>query len=129
MTITKNESTWAMIAHLSNLLNLVTGVLGPVVAIVIYFSYRDKSKYVANQAMQSFIFQLISVIFAGILAVIAWIVTSILSIIIIGICLIPFASILTLIPIAAMAYSIYAAVETAAARPFQYFLIGKWIEN
>jgi uncharacterized Tic20 family protein len=128
MEVTKTECNWAMTAHLSNLLNLITGFLGPVVAIVIYFSYRDKSRYVAKQSLQSFIFQLVTVFFAGILAVIAWIVTSILSFIIIGICLIPFAAILTLIPVAAMAYSIYAAIQTSSGQPFQYAIIGKWID-
>ena len=128
MEITKNECNWAMVAHLSNLLNLITGFLGPVVAIVIYFSYRDKSRYIANQSLQSFIFQLVFVIFSGVLAVIAWVVTSILSFLLIGICLIPFASILTLIPIVAMAYSLYAAIQTSSGHPFRYLLIGKWIE-
>ena len=128
MEITKNESSWAMIAHLSNLINLITGFLGPVIAIVIYFSYRDKSKYVANQALQSFIFQLVFVIFASVLAVIGWIVTGILSAILIGLCLIPFAGILSLIPLVAMGYSIYAAIQTSSGLPFKYPLIGNWIE-
>ena len=128
MQVSKNESTWAMIAHLSNLINLITGFLGPVVAIVIYFSYRDKSKYVANQALQSFIFQLVFVIFSSILAVIGWIVTGVLSAILIGLCLIPFAGILSLIPLVAMGYSIYAAVQTSSGLAFQYPLIGSWIE-
>ena len=54
-----DERTWALLAHLSILINLFTGVLGPVAALVIYLVYKDRSRYVAYQAMQSFIFQLI----------------------------------------------------------------------
>ncbi len=48
-----------MLAHLSILANLVTGLLGPVIALVIYLALKDRSRYVAEQAMQSFIFQLV----------------------------------------------------------------------
>ncbi len=47
-----------MLAHLSILINLFTGVLGPVAALIIYLVYKDRSRYVAYQAMQSFIYQL-----------------------------------------------------------------------
>jgi len=53
------ERTWAMLAHLSVLVNLFTGVLGPVVALVIYLVFLPRSKYVAYHAMQSFLFQLV----------------------------------------------------------------------
>ena len=129
MPYTKEETTWAMLAHLTNLINLVTGFLGPVIAIVIYFSFRDRSKYVSNQAMQSFVFQMIAVIFFGILAVIAWIVTGLLSMVLVGICLIPFAILITLVPLASMIYSIIAAVQTSAGKPFQYAVIGSWIKE
>jgi uncharacterized protein len=128
MQVTKNESNWAMMAHLSSLINLVTGFLGPVVAIIIYFSYRDQSKYVANQALQSFIFQIIFVIFGEILVAIAWTITGILSVIVIGICLIPFAIILSIIPLAAIFYSIYAAIQASSGLPFKYPLIGNWVD-
>ena len=39
MELSKDETTWAMIAHLSNLVNLITGVLGPVIAIIIYLHF------------------------------------------------------------------------------------------
>jgi uncharacterized Tic20 family protein len=129
MEITKDETTWAMLAHLSNLVNLVTGVLGPVIAIIIYFSYRDRSKYVSHQAMQSFVYQMITVVFCGFLAVAAWIVTGLLSIVLVGICLIPFATILTIIPLLGMVYSVIAAVETSAGKHFHYPIIGNWMKD
>ena len=51
-----DERTWAMLAHLSVLLNLVTGFLGIVAALVIYLVYKNRSRYVAYQSMQSFVF-------------------------------------------------------------------------
>ena len=54
-----DERTWAMLAHLSVLVNLFTGVLGPVVALIIYLMFANRSKYVAYHAMQSFLFQLV----------------------------------------------------------------------
>jgi hypothetical protein len=53
------DRTWSMLAHLSVLLNLVTGVLGPIVALIIYLVYKDRSRYIAYQSMQSFVFQAI----------------------------------------------------------------------
>lgn len=35
---TGDEKTWSVLAHLSMLLNLVTGFLGPVAAFVVYLS-------------------------------------------------------------------------------------------
>jgi uncharacterized Tic20 family protein len=48
-----------MLAHLSVLLNLVTGFLGVGAALVVYLVYKDRSRYVAYQAMQAFLMQLI----------------------------------------------------------------------
>ncbi len=64
----------AMFAHLSILLNLVTGFLGLVPALIIYFAYKDRSRYVAYQSLQAVIFQLVyffgAVILAGIVAIV-----------------------------------------------------------
>jgi uncharacterized Tic20 family protein len=55
----QDERQWAMISHLSVLLNLVTGILGPVVPLILYLSYKDRSRYVAYQSLQALIFQLV----------------------------------------------------------------------
>ena len=46
------ERMWAMLAHLSVLINLVTGAFGPIVALIIYLVYKDRSRYVAYQSLQ-----------------------------------------------------------------------------
>ena len=48
------ERTWSMVSHLSILANLVTGFLGPVIPLVIYLAFKDRSRYVAFQSMQAF---------------------------------------------------------------------------
>jgi uncharacterized protein len=129
MTTTSDERTWAMIAHLSVLINLFTGILGPVVAIIIYYSYKDKSRYVAYQALQSFLLQLIVWVGGGAIIGVIWVITGLLSLVLVGLCLIPFAIVLSLVPVVAPFYGIYAAVETSQGKDFRYWLIGDWVRG
>jgi uncharacterized protein len=124
-----DERTWAMLAHLSTLINLVSGILGPVAALVIYLSYKDSSRYVAYQALQSFILQLIGWIGGGILVGITWTVTGILSAFIIGFCLVPFAILISCIPLGAVVYSIVAAIQCNNGIDFKIWLIGDWVRG
>src|SRR5512140_949460 len=89
-----DERTWAMIAHLSVLANLVTGFLGPVAALVIYLVYKERSRYVAFQSMQAFVFQLIFWVGGGALVGISWAVSGVLSAVLIGLLCMPFACLL-----------------------------------
>jgi hypothetical protein len=124
-----DERTWAMLAHLSVLLNMVTGFFGPLAALLIYLIYRDRSRYVAYQAMQSFVFQLIWWVGGGILAAIAWTISGLLSIVVIGLCLMPIALIISLIPLAALVYGVIGALETNQGKDFKYWLIGDWVRG
>jgi uncharacterized protein len=129
MTTTSEERTWAMIAHLSVLVNLFTGILGPVVALVIYYSYKEQSRYVAYQALQSFLLQLIVWVGGGAIIGVVWAITGMLSFVLIGLCLIPFAIVLSLVPAVAPIYGIVAAVETSQGKDFRYWLIGDWVRG
>ncbi len=124
-----DERTWAMLAHLSVLLNLITGILGPVAALVIYLVFKDRSRYVAYQSLQSFLMQLIVWVGGGFLTAIAWTVTGVLSAILIGICLIPIAVVISLIPVAALVYGIIGAIQTNQGQDFRYWLIGDWVRG
>ncbi|MGC9469520.1 MAG: DUF4870 domain-containing protein [Anaerolineae bacterium] len=125
-----DERTWAMLAHLSVLLNLVTGFLGVAAALVIYLVYKDRSRYVAYQSMQAFLFQLIFWAGGGLLIGIMWAVVGALSAILIGILLIPFAVVLTLVflllPLIALVYGIIGAVQCSNGEDFRYWLVGDW---
>ena len=124
-----DERTLAMLAHLSNLLNPVTGFLGMLVPLGMYVVYKDRSRYVAYQALQSFVFQLIWWFGAGAIALMLWTLASVLSIVLIGCLLLPFAALVTLLPMASLIYSIYAGVEASQGRDFRYWLIGDWVRG
>ena len=123
------EHTWAMLAHLSILVNLFTGVLGPVVALIIYLMFANRSRYVAYHAMQSFLFQLLVWYGIGVM----WGIVGILSALLIGIVLIPFACLLTPLLLLGMAiapiYGIIAAVQTSQGQDFQYWWVGGWVRG
>jgi uncharacterized Tic20 family protein len=127
------EQNWAMLAHLSILLNLFTGFLGPVVAFIIYLVYKDRSRYIAYQSLQSTIFQLVTWIGVGLLIGAMWLVTLALSIIVIGLLCVPFtllASILLLaVPLASLVYGVYAAVYCSRGEDFRYWMVGDWVRG
>ena len=99
----KDENTWSVLAHLSVFLNLVTGFLGPVAALVIWLIYRDRSPRVSFHALQSLVYQ---VAWMVILAV-GWTVAAILTIVLIGFLLFPVMMVLTVVPFAHMGYAAY----------------------
>lgn len=120
------ERTWAMVSHLSILANLVTGFLGPVIPLVVYLAFKDRSRYVAFQSMQAFIFQIIAWVGAGALAVIAWTISGVLAVILIGCLIMPLALLITIIPLAALVYGVIGAVQTNQGQDFKYWLVGDW---
>ncbi|HQE91815.1 MAG TPA: DUF4870 domain-containing protein [Anaerolineae bacterium] len=128
-----DERTWAMLAHLSVLLNLVTGFLGVGAALLIYLIYKDRSRYVAYQAMQAFLFQLLFWAGGGVLVGLMWAAVVALSVILVGILLIPVALILTpvllIFLVIAVVYGIIGSIETSNGKDFRYWLVGDWALN
>jgi hypothetical protein len=119
-----------MLAHLSVLINLVTGAFGPIAALVIYLVFKDRSRYVAYQSLQSLLLQLIGWVGGGIIVGAVWAITGALSAVLIGLCLIPFALLITLfLPVGTIVYSIIAAVKTNQGEDFRYWLIGDWVRS
>ena len=126
---TREERTWAVISHLSVLLNLVTGFLGGITAIVIYFVFRDRSRFVAYHAMQSFIFQAITWLGGGLISGLLISFGGAFSFLILPLlCLIPGFLILLLIPIS-LIYGIIGAVQVNNGEDFRYWRIGNWVRN
>jgi hypothetical protein len=125
-----DERTWAMLAHLSVLLNLVTGFLGVGAALIVYLVYKDRSRYVAYQAMQAFLMQLIFWAGGGLLIGVMWAIVGALSAILVGILLIPFALVLTfvflLFPVVAVIYGIVGGIRCSNGEDFRYWLISDW---
>lgn len=127
------ERNWAMLAHLSILINLFTGFLGPILAFIIYLVYRDRSRYIAYQSLQATIFQLIVWVGVGLVIGAMWLLTLFLSIFLIGLLCIPFALlgtiILMFVPLASLVYGVYAAVKCSRGEDFQYWLVGDWVRG
>ena len=97
------ERTWSALAHLSIFANLFTGFLGPVVALVVWLYYKDRSEKVAFQALQSVWYQAAW----GVILVTGWAVTGLLTLVLIGFLLIPPMALLTIFPFAHAAYAAY----------------------
>ncbi len=128
-----DERTWAILAHLSVLVNLVTGLGGPIAALIIYLVYRNRSRLIAYHALQSLIFQLIGWYGGGTLIGVMWAIVGALSALIIGVVLIPFALIFTLIfailPIGTLIYGLYGAYQISQGKDFRYWLVGDWVRG
>lgn len=124
-----DERTWAMMSHLSVLLNLVTGFGGPIAALIIYLVYKDRSRYVAYHSMQSLVFQLIYWIGGGVLAGLSWAISGALTTICIGVLLMPFALLFSLLPVGGLIYGIVGAVQTSQGQDFKYWLVGDWVRG
>ena len=118
---TQEERTWSVLAHLSIFLNLVTGFLGPVAALVIWLVYRDRSSRVAFQALQSMWYQVawLVILFAG------WAMTTLLMLVLIGFLLVPVMALFTLVP---FVHGAYAAYRVSKDGEYRYPLIADMIE-
>jgi hypothetical protein len=124
-----DERTWAMLAHFSILLNLVTGFLGTLAALVIYLVFRDRSRFVADQSLQATLFQLAAWLVPGLIAIVLWTVGGILSVVCVGVLLFPLAGLASLLPIAALVYGMVAGAHVYEGRDFRYWLIGDWVRG
>ena len=108
----REEKTWSILAHLSIFLNLFTGFLGPVAALVIWLVYRDRSPKVAFHALQSMWYQVAWLVLLGA----GWAFTGLLMLILIGFLLVPVMALLTLVPFVQAAYAAYRVSRDADYR-------------
>jgi len=118
----KDERTWSMLAHLSVLVNLVTGIGGPIAALVIWLVYKDRSQRVAFHALQSLWYQ---VAWAVILFV-GWSITIFLSLFIIGFLLVPVMLVASLVP---FVHQCYAAYKVNQGVDYRYPVIADMIDR
>jgi uncharacterized Tic20 family protein len=150
--VTREEMTWAVVAHLSILLTFLLGVstgglatlLGPIVPGIIWYVFRDKSEYVEEQAKQATIFQLAGIValfalavIGAILVTVGWVVSAVLVVVLVGLLLMPVMLIVTVLwivaivalPIAQVVYGCYAALEAYNGRPFRYWWIADLLDR
>ncbi len=149
---TRDDLTMAALAHASILVTFIIGVgsgglgaiLGVLIPLAIWYSYRDKSVYTANQALHATVYQVACVlavlalaVVGAILVVVGWTVSGALAAVIIGLCLMPFALLVTLLlvaavlvlPIVQLVYGLYAAYETYQGREFRYRWVADWVDQ
>ena len=119
---TQDERTWSILAHLSMFLNLITGFLGPVVALIIWLVYRDRSPRVAFHALQSMWYQI------GWLVILAvgWTITALLLIVVIGFVLIPVMAVVSVVPFMNAAYAAY---KVSNGENYRYPIAADLVEN
>ncbi len=150
--LTQDEMTMAALAHASVVLTFVIALgsgglgclLGVLLPLLIWLAYKNKSAYVSLQALQATVFQAVSILVMAIvlavsiaLIVAGWTVSGALTAVLIGLCLMPFAALITVVlvlvvlilPLAQLGYGLYAAYETYQGRDFRYWLIGKALER
>ena len=118
----RDEQTWSMLAHLSVLLSLITGIGGFVAALVVWLVYKDRSDRVAFHALQSFWYQ---VAWTVILAV-GWTVTGVLSLILVGLLFIPVMLIVTVVPVV---HQCYAAYKVNGGVDYRYPFIADMVDR
>ena len=148
--ISQDERNWAMLVHLTALLTvftaLATGGLGYIVALLaplaLYVYFAGRSDYAAFHALQATVFQALAGIvyvavaaLAGTVVATAWVVTGALSVLLVGVALVPMAFGLTLIagvellglPVLMLAYALRGAYLVSEGREFSYPVIGEMV--
>ena len=122
VTSAHEEKTWSILAHLSIFLNLFTGFLGPVAALVIWMVYRDRSPRVAFHALQSMWYQIGWLVLLGV----GWAFTGLLMMIVIGFLLVPVMALLTIVP---FVHASYAAYKLSRGEDYRYPFVADLIED
>ena len=119
---TQDERTWSILAHLSLFLNLVTGFLGPVAALIIWLVYRDRSARVAFHALESMWYQI------GWLVILAvgWTVTGLLTLVLVGLLLIPVMILVSVVP---FVHAGYAAYRVSQGEDYRYLFAADLVDR
>jgi uncharacterized Tic20 family protein len=116
MTPNHDERTLAALAHLSILLNLITLVGGLIAAGIIYLQWRERSAYVAQQAVQALFFQLGLWGLTLVGGVLSWVLTAGLT----SFCLVPGGVLLWAV---STLYALRGAMLCLRGRAFHYLLL------
>jgi uncharacterized Tic20 family protein len=116
------ERTWSVLAHLSIFANIFTGFLGPVVALIIWLVYRDRSEKVAFHALQSLWYQIAWLVVLGI----GWVTAGVLTVVLIGLLLMPVMLILTGVP---FVHAAYAAYRVSQGDEYRYALVADMMQG
>ena len=144
MTLTQDEKTLAGLAHGSILLGIMTsGISGIVAALVIWIIQKEKSAYVAAQALQALVYQAVTFL----VTMLVWCCWGVLytAMIIVPLLGNPGAYettppagiwvglILMVVPFGiwglTILYGLYGAVRCLGGHDFKYAVVGNWLNN
>ncbi len=123
----EQERQWAMISHLSVLINLFTVFMGGFVPLAIYFLHRDRSRYVAYHAMQAFVMQAVCSFGGTLFAVVLGGLSQVVPFI--GLICLPVSCLFAVLPIVALVYGAYGGMQVNQGRDFKYWMVGDWVGN
>ncbi len=118
----QEEKSWSVLAHLSLFLNIVTGFLGPVAALVIWLVYKDRSQKVAFHALQSMWYQVAWLVLLGA----GWAFTGLLMLVLVGFLLVPVMFLLTLVPFVQAGYAAY---RVSRGEDYRYPIVADLIQD
>jgi uncharacterized protein len=105
-----DDQLMAALAHAGVLITVV-------VALVIWLTQKEKSKYVEFQAKQALVYQLV----VGVALTVLCVISFVLMFVYIGFLLMP---VVLLLSIVAVIYGLYAAYQTYQGKDFKYIIIG-----
>jgi hypothetical protein len=115
-----DEKTWSILAHLSVLAALIG--LAPLGALVVWLIYKDKSPRVRFHAAQALWYQL-----AWVLIIIAYtIVSTVLSLVVVGIFMFFLLPLIALVPII---HGCYAAYRVSQGEDYRYPFIADRVDG
>jgi uncharacterized protein len=107
----QDEKTWSVVAHLSVLAGLVG--LMPLGALLVWLLYKDRSRRVGFHALQALWFQLAWLV----ILVVGWFATLVLSLLLIGLLLVPVMLVASLVP---FILGCYAAYKVSQGEDYRY---------
>jgi uncharacterized Tic20 family protein len=118
----QEEKSWSVLAHLSLFLNLFTGFLGPIAALVIWLVYKDRSQKVAFHALQSMWYQVAWLVLLGA----GWAFTGLLMLVLVGFLLVPVMVLLTLVPFVQAGYAAY---RVSRGEDYRYPIVADLLQD
>lgn len=107
--ITSEEKTWGMLSHLSFFIG------GFIVPLILYFVYKDKSRFIAFHALQALFFHLAIYV--------ALFISGVLTIVLIGLLLLPAVYIVGLV------YAILGAIKANSGEWYELPLVSGWAKS
>ena len=116
----QDERTWSALAHLSVLAGLVG--LMPLGALAIWLVYKDRSQRVRFHALQALWFQVAWLV----ILVVGWFATFVLSLVVIGLLLVPVMLVASLVP---FVHGCYAAYRVNQGEDYRYPFIADRIDD